>query len=152
MRNEIKHIRRKRLMKLSIFRECGEFTVVGLTRTHLRKGIMKLSALWECAELNSVPCEKTATDINLKLFRQIFDPNQKNKILDLLPKEHGMIKKTNSRYFPFKNQFLHKINQRSWEICIYTYWMSLCSLTGIFWYQELEILKIFNSIPITICC
>jgi hypothetical protein len=31
MRNEIKHIRRKRLMQLSVFVKYGEFTVVGLT-------------------------------------------------------------------------------------------------------------------------
>ncbi len=34
-------ITRKRLMKLSVFGEYGEFTVVGLTRTHLRISLMK---------------------------------------------------------------------------------------------------------------
>ncbi len=37
-------------MNLSIFGEYGEFTVVGLTITHLRIRLMKLSALGECAE------------------------------------------------------------------------------------------------------
>jgi hypothetical protein len=32
---KIKHIMRKRLMKLSVLGEYGEFTVVGLRRTHL---------------------------------------------------------------------------------------------------------------------
>ncbi len=40
-------------------------------------------------------------DINFNLFWQIFVPN---KILNLLPGEHGMVKKTISRYCPFKKQ------------------------------------------------
>jgi hypothetical protein len=50
VQNEIKHIRRKRHMKLSIFGEYGEFTVVGLIRTYLRIRSMKLSTVGECAE------------------------------------------------------------------------------------------------------
>jgi hypothetical protein len=45
--NEIKHIRRKRIMKLSIFEEYGG---VGITKSHLRINLMKLNALGEYAE------------------------------------------------------------------------------------------------------
>jgi hypothetical protein len=39
-------------MNLSVFGGYGEFTVFGLTRTHLQIRLMKFSALGECAELN----------------------------------------------------------------------------------------------------
>jgi hypothetical protein len=37
-------------MKLGVLGEYGEFTVVGVTRNHLRIRLMKLSLLGECTE------------------------------------------------------------------------------------------------------
>ncbi len=50
-------------MKLSVLGEHSEFTVFGLTRTHLQIRLMKLGALGECAEGNKAPKEKTPSEI-----------------------------------------------------------------------------------------
>ncbi len=52
--------------------------------------LFKLSALGECAECNYVPWEKTANDIKNEPVSVKFRPKQKN--LNLLPGEHGMVK------------------------------------------------------------
>jgi hypothetical protein len=88
-------------MKLSVFGEYGEFTIIACTGSPLRKNLMKLSPLGECVEgikrltLNKTPNENmrirnTVNDINLSLYWRIFGLNKKIKILNLLPREYEM--------------------------------------------------------------
>jgi hypothetical protein len=72
----------------------------------------------------------TAKYIKMSLFRQNFNQNKKVLIINLLPREHGIVK-TNSRSCPFKERITlirkPNINPPAWISLIYTVHTSYCN-------------------------
>ncbi len=84
-------------MKRSIFGEYSEYTLVRLTRTHLRIRLLKLSAVRENGEWHK-----------LEPISANYDPNNKNYNRNLLRIEYGMVKKPSHDTVPSKNVQLNK--------------------------------------------